>query len=173
MTFILLIIIRNGIVVPSIFPDFFVCWNILKFYLMIEKIRTMIWFEFSFSELVWPLTVFCMSENQIRSLPCSLFTEFELFFGFFDVIFERFWIFVSFKLSSKSATSMLVTEGGDETWRQLWRRFRHQNALSFNIGVGHPHSKDINDQNSVTNIKLPSSTCHQHLCSCKIIWDET
>lgn len=118
--------------------------------------RTMIWFEFSFSKLVWPLTVFCMSENQIRSLPCSLFTEFKFFLGFFDVIFERFWMFVSLKLSS--ATSMLVTAGGDEIcWRQLWRRFRHQHPLSFNIGVGYPQCGS-----HIQKIKPIAKLCHQH-----------
>ena len=61
---------------------------------------------------------------------------------------------------------MLVTGLGDEMcWRKLWDvgdgfgRFRHQYPLSFNIIVGHQHSKDV------TNIEILLSTrknCHQH-----------
>ena len=39
---------------------------------------------------------------------------------------------------------------------------RHHHPLSFNISVGHQHSKDV------TNIEILSPTpqnCHQHLCS--------
>ena len=175
MTFILLIVIRNGIVVPSIFPNFFVCWNKLKFYLMFEKIRTMIWFKFSFSKLVWPLTVFCMSENQIRSLPCSLFTEFEIFLRFFDVIFERFWMF--------EIWNYLQNRQHRCWWRKVETKCVGDNfdvvfvtkilyllTLASGTHNGDPTFKRYNRfQSSVTNIKLPSSTCHQHLCNRKII----
>ena len=61
---------------------------------------------------------------------------------------------------------MLVTNVGDEMrWRQLsdvgdgFDRFRHQHPQSFNISVGHQHSKDV------TNIEILSpalQNCHQH-----------
>ena len=63
---------------------------------------------------------------------------------------------------------MLVTDFVDEMcWWQLWDvgdgfdRFCHQHPLSFNISVGHQHSK------IVTKMKSPTLTCHQHLCSPK------
>ena len=63
---------------------------------------------------------------------------------------------------------MLVTDAGDEMCCLQLRdvvddhhRFCHQHPLSFIIGAGHQHPKDV------TNIESPSSTstnCQQYLC---------
>ena len=63
---------------------------------------------------------------------------------------------------------------GDGCWRQLWDigdglcRFRHQHPLSFNISVGHQHSKDV----TKIEILSPTSTCHRHLRSLVILFVE-
>ena len=78
----------------------------------------------------------------------------------------------TFVLTIEWATSMLVTDVGDEMcWRQLWDvgdgscRFRHQHSLSLNISVGHQHPKDVtNSENLSGNCHQFKLTCHQLLC---------
>ena len=72
-----------------------------------------------------------------------------------------------------------IDVGDEMCWWQLWDvgdgfgHFRHQRLLSFNISVGQQHPKNVTNieipsdefLESVTNIKSPTSSCHQHLCS--------
>ena len=72
--------------------------------------------------------------------------------------------------SPRSATSMLVTEVGDEMcwfWDIVdgFGRFCHQHPLSFNISVGHKQPKDVTN---IEILSLTSTNCHQHLYSPEI-----
>ena len=73
--------------------------------------------------------------------------------------------FFHFSLTQVTATSMLVTDVGNEMcWWQLWDvgdafdRFRHQHPLSFNISVGHEHPKIVTN---IEILSLASKNCHQ------------
>ena len=75
------------------------------------------------------------------------------------------FIVYSGKVETLRATSMLVTDVGDEMcWRQLWDvgdgfvRFCYQHSLSLNISVGYQQPKDVTN---IENLTLTSKNCHQ------------
>ena len=106
------------------------------------------WTEIKSVNWVWK-----WSKIEIRKIWSNGF----IYFG------ESGWTIIE-TFDSKRATSMLVTDVGDEMclW-QLWDVgdgfgcFCRQHPLSLNISVGHQQPKDV------TNIEIlsPTSVCHQ------------
>ena len=91
---------------------------------------------------------------------------------------HNFSLFFSKMYLKLRATSMLVTDVGDEmgSWQfqdvghlRGFGHFGHQHPLSLNISVGGQHPKDVTKVLIRSHCHLRSH-CHQHDCNVKVFW---